>query len=45
MEVEASLEERRNEDCADKALMLVLITDAMDFLLRRFYNKVTRNPI
>jgi hypothetical protein len=36
MEVEASLEERRNEDCADKALMLVLITVAMDFLLQGF---------
>jgi hypothetical protein len=44
MEVEESMAERRNEDCADKALMFVLITD-MDFLLQGFYNEVTRNPI
>jgi hypothetical protein len=44
MEVDESMAERRNEDWADKALMLVLITD-MDFLLQGFYNEVTRNPI
>jgi hypothetical protein len=44
MEVDESTAERRKDDCADKALMLVLITD-MDFLLQRFYNEVTRNPI
>jgi hypothetical protein len=40
IEVEASMEERRNEDCADKALMFVLITDAMDFLLQGFITKL-----
>jgi hypothetical protein len=35
MEVEESMAERRNDDCADKALMLVLMTD-MDFLLQGF---------
>jgi hypothetical protein len=44
MEVEESTAERRNDACADKALMLVLMTD-MDFLLQGFYNEVTRNPI
>jgi len=36
MEVEASMEERRKDAWADKALMLVLITDDMDFLLQGF---------
>ena len=31
--------ERRNDDCADNALMLVLITD-MDFLLQGFLTKL-----
>jgi hypothetical protein len=39
MEVEESTAERRNEDCADSALMLVLITD-MDFLLQGFITKL-----
>jgi hypothetical protein len=39
MEVEESTAERRNEDCADKALMFVLITD-MDFLLQGFLTKL-----
>jgi hypothetical protein len=39
MEVEESMAERRNEDCADKALMFVLITD-MDFLLQGFLTKL-----
>jgi hypothetical protein len=39
MEVDESMAERRNEDCADKALMFVLITD-MDFLLQGFLTKL-----
>jgi len=39
MEVEESMVVRRNEDCADKALMFVLITD-MDFLLQGFLTKL-----
>jgi hypothetical protein len=39
MEVEESTAERRNEDCADNALMFVLITD-MDFLLQGFLTKL-----
>jgi len=39
MEVEESTAERRNDACADKALMFVLITD-MDFLLQGFLTKL-----
>jgi len=39
MEVEESKAERRKDACADKALMLVLITD-MDFLLQGFLTKL-----
>jgi len=39
MEVEESMAERRNEDCAASALMFVLITD-MDFLLQGFLTKL-----
>jgi hypothetical protein len=39
MEVDESMAERRNEDCADRALTLVLITD-MDFLLQGFITKL-----
>jgi hypothetical protein len=39
MEVEESRADRRSEDCADKALIFVLITD-MDFLLQGFITKL-----
>jgi len=40
IEVEDSIEVRRKDPWADNALMLVLITDAMEFLLQGFITKL-----
>jgi hypothetical protein len=40
IEVEESMEVRRKDPWADKALMLVLITEAMEFLLQGFITKL-----